>query len=57
MIAWGGTPFGARPRRADAQLAGIRVAYLVMAAGVAASATLGWASPALRRSALPAPSS
>ena len=32
-----------------AQLAGIRVAYLVMAAGVAASTALGWSSPALRR--------
>ncbi len=32
-----------------AQLAGIRVAYLVMAAGVAASTVLGWSSPILRR--------
>jgi Transmembrane secretion effector len=49
MIAWGGTPFGAARGGVIAQLAGIRVAYLVMAAGVAASTALGWSSPALRR--------
>jgi MFS family permease len=55
MIAWGGTPFGAALGGLIAQLAGIRVAYLVMAAGVAASPTLGWASPTLRRPTLPDP--
>jgi MFS family permease len=55
MIAWGGTPFGAALGGLIAQLAGIRVAYLVMAAGVAASATLGWASPTLRRATPPDP--
>ena len=49
MIAWGGTPFGAALGGVIAQLAGIRVAYLVMAAGVTASTVLGWSSPALRR--------
>ena len=44
MIAWGGTPFGAALGGVIAQLAGIRVAYLVMAAGVAASTVLGWSS-------------
>jgi MFS family permease len=57
MIAWGGTPFGAALGGLIAQLAGIRIAYLVMAAGVAASATLGWASPTLRRATPPQPAS
>lgn len=51
MIAWGGTPFGAALGGLVAQLAGIRVAYLVMAAGVAASTAIGWASPTLRHKA------
>jgi MFS family permease len=53
MIAWGGTPFGAALGGLIAQAGGIRVAYLVMAAGVAASAALGWASPTLRQATLP----
>lgn len=52
MIAWGGTPFGAALGGVIAQLAGIRVAYLVMAGGVAASTVLGWASPTLRQASL-----
>jgi hypothetical protein len=52
MIAWGGTPFGAAMGGPIAQFAGIRVAYLIMAGGVAASTALGWASPILRRATL-----
>ena len=53
MIAWGGTPWGPPSGGLVAQLAGIQVAYLIMATGVAASTTLGWASPTLRQAARP----
>ncbi len=49
MIAWGGAPFGALLGGAIAELASVRVAYLVMALGVATSASLAWRSPLRRR--------
>ena len=45
MIAWGGTPFGAAVGGLLAQFTNIRVAYIIMAAGVAISAIAGWLSP------------
>src|SRR5579872_4443472 len=51
MVAWGGAPIGAAIGGAVAGLLPIRAAYLVMALGVAASATIGWLSPVRRRDA------
>src|SRR5579872_1796365 len=51
MVAWGGAPIGAAIGGAVAGLLPIRAAYLVMAVGVAASATIGWLSPVRRQDA------
>lgn len=45
MVAWGGTPFGAALGGVLAQITTVRVAYFIMAAGVALSTILGWFSP------------
>jgi hypothetical protein len=45
MVAWGGTPFGAALGGILAQITTVRVAYFLMAAGVALSAIMGWFSP------------
>jgi MFS family permease len=49
MIAWGGAPFGAAIGGVVAEATDIRAAYLVMAIGVALSATIGWFSPLRER--------
>lgn len=48
MVAWGGYPIGAALGGMIADAAGVRVAWLVLAAGVATSTVAGWAS-GLRR--------
>jgi MFS family permease len=45
MIAWGGAPFGAAIGGILVQVTTIRVAYLIMAGGVALSVLVGWCSP------------
>lgn len=45
MIAWGGTPFGATLGGALAQVADVRLTYLIMAASLAGITLLGWYSP------------
>ncbi len=49
MVGWGGTPFGAAVGGALAQATTIRTAYLIMAAGVALGAVVGWLSPLRER--------
>ena len=49
MIAWGGAPLGAAAGGVLAQAASIRIAYAILACGVAASATHSWLSPLRQR--------
>jgi len=52
MIAWGGTPVGAIIGGVLAQTTTVRIALLVMAAGITLSATTGWFSPLRDRAAV-----
>lgn len=45
MVGWGGTPFGAAIGGVLVQATTIRVAYLIMAIGLALSVVMGWFSP------------
>lgn len=49
MVAWGGTPFGAAIGGAIAQVTTVRVAFLILALGVAVSIGAGWLSPLRER--------